>query len=155
MDGVFISVQNPFGLLRWDDKHFFNPAGKNYCYVGQNSQYLSNVWALHLASRVVDEPRAKPAADRLIDWVLGCNPYNLCMLEGFGSFNPPFYLHRFAPDEARGAVPGSVCNGFCLLPSGEDIPWFDLLLPPRRVSFRTSEPWEPHNAFYLLALTSR
>jgi len=155
MDGVFISVQNPFGLLRWDAEHFFNPAGKNYCYVGQNSQYLSNVWALNLASRVIDDSRTGRTADRLLDWVLGCNPYNLCMFEGFGSFNPPFYLHRFAPDEARGAVPGAVCNGFCLLPSGEDIPWFDLLLPPRRVSFRTSEPWEPHNAFYLLALSSR
>jgi hypothetical protein len=146
---------NPFQLIPWANGVFLNPDIGLWWYTGQNSQYLSNAWALHLVAEVLNEPEARQLADRQIDWILGLNPYNLCMMEGKGSSNPPFYLHRWAPNEQRGAVPGAIPNGFCRQFAEVDIPWFDIRRPPRTVSYHTSEPWEPHNAFFILAVTAR
>ena len=148
-------TDNPFGLIPWAEGVFFNPEIGPWCYVGQNSQYLSNAWAMYLAAPLLKQRRASQLADRQLDWVLGSNPYNLCMMEGQGSFNPPYYLHRWAPNEPRGAVPGAIPNGFCRQQAGQDSPWFDLHRPPRTVSYHTSEPWEPHSAFYILAITAQ
>ncbi|MBK5261208.1 MAG: glycoside hydrolase family 9 protein [Peptostreptococcaceae bacterium] len=149
-------TSNPFNLIPWGKGIFFDPYLKNWgYYVGQNSQYLSNSWALYLIAPLLEDSNATTIASRQIDWILGSNPYGLCMMEGTGSFNSPFYLHRWAPDEARGSVPGAVVNGFTRVESGDTIdkPYFDLYRTPRRVSYHTSEPWEPHNAFFILAVS--
>jgi len=147
-------TNNPYNLIPWEEGIFFNPY-LEYWYVGQNSQYLSNAWALYLASPLLDEKKAESLADRQIDWILGANPYNLCMMEGKGSFNSPSYLYRWAPDVDRGAVPGAVPNGFCRINPTQDQPYFDVVNPANAVSYHTSEPWEPHNAFYILAVSAR
>jgi len=67
---------------------------------------------MYLAAPLLKQRRASQLADRQLDWVLGSNPYNLCMMEGQGSFNPPYYLHRWAPNEPRGAVPGAIPMDF-------------------------------------------
>lgn len=148
-------TENPFGLIPWAEGIFWNPDIERWWYTGQNSQYLSNAWAMYLAAPLLREARAGRLADRQLDWVLGSNPYNLCMMEGQGSFNSPYYLHRWAPNEPRGAVPGAIPNGFCRQSAGQDRPWFDLHRPPRTVSYHTSEPWEPHNSFFILAISAR
>lgn len=144
-----ILTDNPFNLIPWDKGVYFSPHLK-YWYVGQNSQYLSNAWALYLAAPLIGQSKATLLADRQIDWILGLNPYSLCMMEGKGGFNSPLYHHRWAPNEARGAVPGAIANGFCRPDSGDDRPYFDLV----KISWHTSEPWEPHNAFYILAVSA-
>jgi len=148
-------TKNPFGLIPWAEGVFFNPDIKNSWYVGQNSQYLSNAWALYLSAPLVNEPAVASLADRQIDWILGVNPYGLSMMEGKGKFNSPFYLHRWGTNEIRGAVPGAVPNGFCRINSEKDLPYYDLYNPSTKVSYHTSEPWEPHNAFYILAVLAR
>jgi hypothetical protein len=166
IDGLIRLTNNPFGLIPWADGVFFNPdMGKyyfngaflnpdmeSYYFVGQNSQYLSNAWALYLAAHILREPRASNIANRQLDWILGSNPFNLCMMEGRGSFNSPRYLH-WAPDNDRGAVQGAIPNGFCRPKPDKDCPWFDLY--DARGSYNTLEPWEPHNAFFILAVSAR
>lgn len=147
-------ADNPFAITPWEPSVFFNPHVERAWSVGQNSQYLSQAWALYLAGDLLREPRARILATRQIDWVLGVNPLGLCMMEGSGTHNPPAYLHRFAPSRERGAVPGAIPNGIRCPNPREDRPYFDNKNLQRR-DYRSTEPWEPHNAFYLLALAAR
>lgn len=76
------------------------------------------------------------------------------MFEGKGTFNPPRYHHRYnqIPGRERGAVPGTVPNGFVRELGMGDRPGMDLSRGGNRApSYRTSEPWLVHNLFYLLA----
>jgi len=125
--------------------------------LGNNFQVLSRAWAAALAYRVTREPRALTYAQDHLDWVLGKNPLNLCMFEGKGSFNPPRYHHRYnsIPGHERGAIPGTIPNGFVRDMGLADRPGFDLSRAGgRSPSFRTSEPWLVHNLFYLLAASA-
>ena len=148
-------ADNPFSLIPWSEGVFFNPHVANAWSVGQNSQYLSLAWALYLTADVLHRPEARRLADRQVDWVLGVNPYGLCMLEGVGSFNPRCH-HRWPLPREQGVVPGAIPNGFCRGADRADRPWFDLgAVAPGALDWHSNEPWEPHNAFFILALTAR
>jgi hypothetical protein len=99
-------------------------------------------------SRVVESasPLEAYARDQL-NWILGLNPYDVCMLHGFGRNNPQYeadYPNTF----------GGICNGITAgFTDEEDI---DFLPEPyaRRGEhrWRWSEQWLPHAAWYLLAV---
>jgi hypothetical protein len=150
-------ASNPLNITQWNENTYFYPyRDEKAWYVGQNSAYLSQAWALLLISKLLKEPLAepgKPAARDLaiwqIDWVAGRNPFGVCMIEGKGSFNPPRYHHRYdsIPGHPRGAVPGTVCNGIVRQSPQLDAPRFDLV----GKAYQSNEPWLPHNAYFLLA----
>ena len=50
------------------------------------------------------------------------------------------------PGNPRGAVPGAIVNGYGTTNAMEDFPFFDLF----GGDWHTSEPWLPHNAWYLM-----
>jgi len=144
-------ASNPFGLsqqLIGEKMQFFPPD------LGNNFQVLGRAWAAALVYQFNREPAALVFAVDQMDWVLGKNPYDLCLFEGKGINNPPRYHHRYnqIPGHERGAVPGTVPNGFVRELGMADRPGFDLSRGGNRSpSFRTSEPWLVHNLFYLLA----
>jgi len=146
---------NVFGIMQWSDKDIFYPyESEESWYVGQNSQYLSQAWALLLIAKVLGGElavRAEGIAIDQIDWVFGRNPFAVCMFEGRGSFNPPRYHHRYdsVPNRSRGAVPGAICNGIVRATPTDDVPRFDVT----GNDYHTNEPWLPHNAYYVLALS--
>jgi hypothetical protein len=149
-------TNNPFNLIPWAEGVFFNPDIKDYWYVGQNSQYLSNAWALYLCGHLFNKPELFKLADRQIDWILGENPYGLCMLEGKGSYNSPNSHYRWGVDNTWKAVPGAIPNGFCRPETNQDCPYYDLDAQSHPLSsWHTAEPWEPHSAFYILAVSAR
>jgi len=163
-DGLIGLSDSPFGIVPFAEGVFFCPRvkrndGKGNCYLwGQNSQYLSDAWALYQAARLLDDPAARRLADRQMDWVLGLNKLNLCMMEGQGSFNPPRWHHAWGLDPKTGKVPGAVANGITRAGGhpGPDEPWFDLDVPPESLpDYSTAESWEPHNAFFILAVAAR
>lgn len=143
-------------LVQNGEPVFFLSVPKGRHYVAQNSMYLMQAWALACAARFTENDAFLALATRHIDWVLGRNPFGVCMLEGQGHFNPPTYHHRYnsIPGHPRGAVPGAVCNGISRLQPAPDKPYFDMRTGIRRPSFETNEPWLPHNATYLLAVSS-
>lgn len=150
-------VDNPFGLSRQgteeNDTTFFHPTVE----VGVNFWLLGRAWAALLIYRLTNDARALTYAVDQMDWVLGKNPYNLCMFESKGSFNPPRYHHRYnqIPGRERGAVPGAIPNGFVRDMGIADRPGFDMSRGGNRSpSFRTNEPWLVHNMFYLLAASA-
>jgi hypothetical protein len=125
--------------------------------LGNNFQLLMRAWAASLAGRVTRQPNALRFAADQIDWVLGKNPVGLCMFEGKGTMNPPRYHHRYnaIAGHERGAVPGTIPNGFVRELGLADRPGFDLSRAGGRApSFRTSEPWLVHNMWYLLAVSA-
>jgi hypothetical protein len=95
---------------------------------------------------VTKVPLETYARDQL-NWILGLNPFDACMLHGFGRNNP-----EYEPDYPN--VFGGICNG---ITAGFDDPQdIDFLPEPYAQQgehrWRWSEQWIPHAAWYLLAL---
>ena len=152
-------ADNPFHLsklVHHGKAVFFVSVSEKGWYVGQNSMYAMQAWALACAAEFMGDDGFLSLAMQQLDWILGRNPLSLCMCEGQGSFNPPKYHHRYnsIPGHERGAVPGCVCNGIAKPQPGPDKPTFDMRTDIRRVDWQTNEPWLPHNATYLLAVAS-
>ena len=157
-------VVNPFGLARQYVKGksgpkraaFFMPHDNEsgYWWQGENARLASLAAAALLASATAAAPERdalrRYAVDQL-DWILGLNPFDVCMLQGRGR-NSPDYLPGF-PN-----LPGGICNGVTagMDPGGErDIAF---LPPPWDANpshnWRWSEQWLPHGAWMFLALAA-
>jgi hypothetical protein len=160
--GITSEVVNPFGLARQYVQGTKNPRRSaffmphdnesGYWWQGENARLASLAAAALLASRVL----AEPAGDDLrcyavsqIDWVLGRNPFDACMLQGRGR-NSPDYLPGF-PN-----APGGICNGVTSGVDDEN----DIAFLPRpwdanpSHNWRWSEQWLPHGAWMFLALAA-
>jgi len=149
-------ADNPLGVMRQKtgpDGYFFEPTSS----LGCNYQICSQAWSALMIYRVTGDRRAWEYAADQIDFLFGKNPYDVCMMEGKGSFNLPRYHHRYItiPGHERGAVPGAIPNGFVRDIAGNDRPGLDLSTGGRLYpSYRTNEPWLVHNVFYTLAITA-
>lgn len=156
LEGSLAISDNAFRVLQYDkDNYFFNYERPENWHVGQNSMYLSQAWACALIWALSGDPRAYGHAWDLVDWVLGRNPFGLCLMEGAGSRHTALYHHRYAviPGHETGAVPGAIVNGIARESVEKDAPRYDLKTEGR-AAYQTNEPWLPHNAYYLLALSA-
>lgn len=144
--------RNPFGIQQYDSSDFFFPYDTiDAFHVGENSDYISVAWAAAAAGKVVGlSPSTKRIIQNHIDWIMGKNPFGVCMVEGSGSYNAPMYHHRFdtLPGHSDGAVPGAIPNGLTRESIDSAAPRFDVL----GNSFETNEPWVPHNSYFLLLM---
>jgi hypothetical protein len=148
------AVPNPFGYPRNALDQFFFPHDNEtgYWWQGENAAIASLAAAANACAQVEDVG----AADRLqllafandqLAWILGRNPYDVCMLQGRGRNNPEY--HSDFPN-----LPGGIVNG---ITSG----WTDeqdlAFLPsdaPAGEEWRWTEQWIPHTAWHLLATAS-
>ncbi|MDQ0727815.1 glycoside hydrolase family 9 protein [Microbacterium sp. W4I20] len=87
------------------------------------------------------------AADQ-VHWVLGRNPFDVCMLQGRGRNNV-----EYTPDFPN--LPGGIVNGITSHPDDENGIAF---LTPETAegpdSWRWAEQWIPHSAWFLLAVSA-
>jgi hypothetical protein len=88
-----------------------------------------------------------------LDWILGLNPYDACMLQGHGRNNIPYMF--FNSWEYTNA-PGGICNGITggyTSDKGEGID-FGLRFTEtgKDDDWRWAEQWLPHAAWYLYAV---
>lgn len=87
-----------------------------------------------------------------MDWILGLNPYDICMLDGHGRNNPD-YLPELGFFNAKGGI----CNGITSGYDDED----DIAFNPENQkddmmqNWRWGEQWIPHGAWYLLAIMTQ
>ncbi|MDD3670497.1 MAG: glycoside hydrolase family 9 protein [Sphaerochaetaceae bacterium] len=88
-------------------------------------------------------------ADAHQDWILGCNPYDMCMLQGHGRNNPRYDVN--GPN-----APGGICNGITGGYEDElDIDFLPAVLEGRSDHrWRWSEQWIPHATWFVLGLVS-
>ena len=149
---------NPFGLFPIGSKEqpnfFGTPEREGGWHVGNSSHILSAANTMAIAYRYSPDPRYLAFIYDQLNWTLGNNPYDLCLMEGAGSVHPPSYHHRYASGGVpRGAVPGSVVNGITWRGVGDDRPYFDM----RGVDIPDYEPnevWLPHNTNYVNAIAN-
>lgn len=157
------AVANPFGYPRQrvqprgkapKDAFFFpheNDTG--YWWQGENANLGSLAFA---AGMVGDLPECDAelrkrlrrfAADQ-VHWVLGRNPFDVCMLQGRGRNNV-----EYSPDFPN--LPGGIVNGITSHPDNENgIAFLTADTAEGPDSWRWAEQWIPHSAWFLLAAST-
>ena len=161
-------VNNPFGYSREyvQDKtgarhtSFFFPHNSDAApwWQGENARLASVATAARLAERVFSNDRAFRAqldafATNQLNWILGLNPFDSCMLNGVGRDNPPYmYFDSWEFTNAPGGISNGITSGF------QDESDIDYLLTYHQTGadndWRWGEQWLPHAAWYLLAVAS-
>lgn len=126
---------------------------------GENARLGSLASAARLAEKhYPDDPefskKLRAYALNNLNWILGLNPYDACMLHGKGRNNPWYLFFGFY--EYTNA-PGGICNG---ITSGlDDEHDIDFNLPfsatGKDHDWRWGEQWLPHGSWYLLAVAAR
>lgn len=163
-------VDNPFGYARQTYKTqgnikdgFFIPHDNEseYWWQGEDARIASLAAASLYAFRILDfdgeESVDKYATDQL-DWILGKNPYGVCMMHNKGIKNPDVY-DGTSPYDAT--LEGGIANGISgKNTDGSGIVWDDVVqagfseLEPWN-NWRWIEQWLPHSTWYLMALSVR
>jgi hypothetical protein len=108
--------------------------------------------------KFADDPvftrRLRAYAQNSLNWILGLNPYDACMLHGKGRSNPWYLFFGFWEYTNS---PGGICNG---ITSGmNDEHGIDFNLPYAETGgdhdWRWGEQWLPHASWYLAAVAAR
>ncbi|HGS4905034.1 TPA: glycoside hydrolase family 9 protein [Vibrio parahaemolyticus] len=159
-------VTNPFGYPRQyvkgvneSKRDAFFVAHNNesgYWWQGENARLgslatMAYLAQPHIASQEIQQQLSVFAQDAL-NWIVGLNPYDMCMLDGHGRNNPD-YLPQYGFFNAKGGV----CNGITGSFEDEEDIAFN---PPAQKddmlqNWRWGEQWIPHGAWYLLAIMSQ
>ncbi|EJG1533405.1 glycoside hydrolase family 9 protein [Vibrio parahaemolyticus] len=159
-------VTNPFGYPRQyvkgvneSKRDAFFVAHNNesgYWWQGENARLgslatMAYLAQPHIASQEIQQQLSVFAQDAL-NWIIGLNPYDMCMLDGHGRNNPD-YLPQYGFFNAKGGVCNGITGGF---EDEEDIAFN----PPAQKddmlqNWRWGEQWIPHGAWYLLAIMSQ
>ncbi|MCX6182055.1 MAG: glycoside hydrolase family 9 protein [Bacteroidetes bacterium] len=160
-------VENPFSYVRQYQKAYANSslqAAKKafflphqnetgYWWQGENARLASMSTAFLSASRVVN-PSYNMGSDSLslyavsqLDWIVGKNPFGICMVTGFGERTYAGYI-------GKTNVKGGICNGIAADTADNG----NVSFMPYAVSdwhnWRWIEQWLPHDSWYLLAISS-
>ncbi|MDP4289864.1 MAG: glycoside hydrolase family 9 protein [Bacteroidota bacterium] len=89
-------------------------------------------------------------ASRLIGWIQGCNPYDICMMYGYGKNNVPYMQSMFG----HGSGKGGISNGITGKDNHSDGSGIDFKTKDNGNEWRWSEQWIPHTAWFLQAVTA-
>jgi len=156
-------VTNPFGYARQYIKPvdedprtaFFMPHNNEtgYWWQGENARLASlasSAFFICLSGGISDldtNEELKVYAVNQLNWILGLNPYDVCMLHGTG-YNNPEYEERY-PNSI-----GGICNG--ITAGIDDETNIDFLPEPYsdqgKHRWRWAEQWLPHSAWFMLAV---
>ena len=157
---------NPFGYPRYtwkdaDDQlqtRFFFPHESTVSpwWQGENARLGSlSVAAQYVADATRDqalEKRLRLYAQQCIDWIVGLNPFNVCMVHGFGHQNARY----FAQGRYRLQCPGGIVNGVTShMADEEGIMFLSDIDQGVDDNWRWGEQWIPHSSWYLYALAMK
>jgi hypothetical protein len=162
-------VPNPFGYARQLVQHkdgrrnssFFYPHDTETApwWQGENARLASLACAARLAipyfkSCPAFVQKLEQYAHNQIDWILGLNPFDACMLHGTGRNNPEYMF--FGSYQYTNA-PGGICNGITAGLNNEHDIDFNLTYSEtgKDYDWRWGEQWLPHAAWYLIAVSAR
>ena len=160
-------VTNPFGYARQYVQHldgkrqsgFFFPhkTETGWWWQGENARIGSLASAAKLAAQTFSNDKEfssklrNYASDQL-NWILGLNPYDACMLEGSGHNNPQYLF--YGSYEYKGN-PGGIVNGITAgMDSYEDIDFEKgYAVTKKDDDWRWLEQWLPHASWYMYAVS--
>lgn len=157
---------NPFGYPRYTWKspdgtlrtRFFFPHETTVSpwWQGENARLASlSVAARYVADHTADaalRERLRLYAGQALDWIVGLNPYDICMIYGFGHKNAKY----FAGGIYRLQCPAGISNGITSNTEDEDgIEFIHSLSQGVQDNWRWGEQWIPHASWYLYALAMK
>jgi hypothetical protein len=162
-----MEVNNPFSYARQyaspykggtslpAAKSFFIPHDNEtgYWWQGENARLASMTSALLASYRFLGNYDFSGDFDNefaiaQIDWVLGKNPFDVCMMTGVGTTTYPTYLGGAKyPNYV-----GGICNGITAKDKSEnDIAWAPYAASDWQ-NWRWVEQWLPHDAWFLVSV---
>lgn len=156
-------VTNPFGYPRQyvksvdgNKRDAFFVAQNNesgYWWQGENARLASLAAMAYTVMPVISDKdlnnQLTAYAQNALNWIVGLNPYDMCMLDGHGHNNPD-YLPQLGFYNAKGGVCNGITAGFddeldiAFNPEGQK----DDMLQ----NWRWGEQWIPHGAWFLFAV---
>ncbi|MCC2523019.1 glycoside hydrolase family 9 protein [Vibrio coralliilyticus] len=163
---ISTKVANPFGYPRQyvkgvnqakQDAFFIaqdNESG--YWWQGENARLASLSVMAYLAQPhlcdVEQKHKLSQFSQNALNWILGLNPYDMCMLDGHGRNNPD-YLPHLGFFNAKGGICNGITAGF---DDSEDIAFNPVRHKDDMLqNWRWGEQWIPHSAWYLLAIMAQ
>jgi hypothetical protein len=162
-------VTNPFGYARElvQDKtgnrrvSFFFPHNSDAApwWQGENARLASLATAAHLAEKYFKDDsqfhrQLQAFAANQLNWILGLNPFDTCMLYGVGRNNPQYlFFDSWEFTNAPGGISNGITSGF----HDEDDIDFNLTYKQTGADndWRWQEQWLPHSSWYLLAVSTQ
>lgn len=160
-------VVNPFGYAR---QHFLykgkakdgffipheNESG--WWWQGEDARLGSLASAAIVGGRLVYpdkgplgvKPELARYATGLVSWILGNNPYNICMMYGYGRNNVPYMASMYGHGSGRGGI----SNGITGKDGHGDGSGIDFKMEDHGNEWRWSEQWIPHTGWFLQAVTA-
>jgi len=160
-------VSNPFGYARQSFLYngvvkdgFFIPHDNEtgWWWQGEDARLGSLATAALVGGKLVypqkgnwgvKEPLAAFASQQ-ISWILGCNPYSMCFMYGFGKNNVPYMHSNFG----HGSERGGVSNGITGKEGNGDGSGIDFKTEDKGNEWRWTEQWIPHAAWFLQAVAA-
>jgi len=129
----------------------------DYWWQGENARIASLSAAFTIGAAQLGDPKYWEKtlfgmAYAQLDWILGKNPFGVTMMYGFGKTNYPEYNSS----KPKPNIKGGICNGITAGRDNEN----DLEWSPNGHdnetwrAWRWIEQWLPHNAWYLIAISS-
>jgi hypothetical protein len=166
-------VRNPFGYARqlvqdatgkrysgFFFPHNVTPRSQDQWWQGENARLASLATAARMVARVSTDTglvaQLRTYAQNQLNWIVGVNPFNVCMFDGPGRENP-LYLEYFDTSQPgswrwlRSA--GGIVNGITgRAVDGSGIQWDPGLAETGpNTDWRWLEQWLPHSTWYLYA----
>ena len=160
-------VTNPFGYARQNflyqgkvKEGFFIPHENEsgWWWQGEDARLGSLAAAAIVGGRLV-YPEKGPLgvkqalagyASSQISWILGNNPYNMCMMYGYGKNNVPYMSSMYG----HGSGKGGISNGITGKDGRADGSGIDFKVEDHGNEWRWSEQWIPHTSSFLQAITA-
>ena len=138
---------------------FFIPHANEtgYWWQGESARLASLATAAILGGRIVASdsttrfgvsPRLAEFAQNQLDWTLGRNPFDMCLMYGFGAANPPSAV------SAGEMVKGGISNGITGATASDEGRGIVFAPGPDDNNWRWLEQWLPHSTWFLLAATA-
>jgi hypothetical protein len=161
------NVSNPFGYARQSFLYkgvlkdgFFIPHDNEtgWWWQGEDARLGSLATAAIIGGRLVypspngwgvKKPLATYASQQL-SWILGCNPYSMCFMYGYGRNNVPYMHSMFG----HGSERGGISNGITGKDGNGDGSGIDFKKEAEGNEWRWTEQWIPHAAWFLQAISA-
>ncbi|TWI99992.1 cellulase-like Ig domain-containing protein [Mucilaginibacter frigoritolerans] len=161
------NVSNPFGYARQSFLYqgkvkdgFFIPHDNEtgWWWQGEDARLGSLATAALVGGRLVYTQKNNwgvsdslaTYASQQTSWILGCNPYSICLMYGFGKTNVPYMHSNFG----HGSEVGGVSNGITGKEGNGDGSGIDFKTEDAGNEWRWTEEWIPHAAWFLQAITA-
>jgi len=160
-------VSNPFGYARQTFRYkdtikngFFIPHDNEtgWWWQGENARLNSLAAAAIIGSKLVysspkdykQEQALTNFAYNQINWIMGCNPYQVCFMYKFGKNNVPYMHSNFG----HGSERGGISNGITGKEGNGDGSGIEYKTEDQGNEWRWTEQWIPHAAWYLQAVAA-